>query len=239
MRRRAFVCGAAAAFSSAARASTSVLGGASFARDGAEFRLVDVLAPSAAEPFAKESEEILWRILALGGLDLREKGDADRWGRRVVASSVEAADGVRSVQELLLQGGAVRVRPESDDRAFIAKLLAAESAAREAMRGLWRLPHYAVRDAARHRGTGAFHLIEGRVVSAAVAKGRAYLNFGEDYKTDVTATADSRDARRWKKEGLEWETLAGARVRIRGYVAWINGPSLEIVHPMQIERLAA
>lgn len=238
MKRRSFLAGAAALPFGSARAAPA-MGGLSFTHDGGEFRLVDVLAPAGSEPYAAESEAALQRILGFGRLDLRDVFERDRWGRRVVAAAIETLEGVRSVQELLLLEGAARVRPESEGRALIARLLAAEGEARAAARGLWRLSAYAVRNAATHRAAGAFHLIEGEAVSAAVAKGRAYLNFGQDYRRDVTATASSRAARRWKKEGLDWTGLKGARLRIRGYVSWINGPSIEVTHPMQIERLTA
>lgn len=239
MKRRAVLGGAIlAAFGGRALASPGIAAdGASFTIADTEFRLADLLAPAGREPFAVQSQASLQEILASGRLDIVDQAEPDRWGRRVVAAAVETADGVRSVQELLLLEGAARVRPESD-RARIARLLAAEEEARAAVRGLWRLSAYAVRDAATHRATGAFYLIEGAVKSATVTKGRAFLNFGEDYRTDVTATASSRDARLWAKTGLDWADLLGKRVRLRGYVAWINGPSIEIVHPMQIEVLA-
>lgn len=238
MKRRSFLAGAAALPFGPVRAATA-MGGGSFTHDGGEFRLVDVLAPAGPEPYAAESGAALQRILGRGRLDLQDKLESDRWGRRVVAAAVETLEGVQSVQELLLREGAARVRPESRDRAFIARLFAAESAARESSLGLWGRPAYAVRDAATHRAAGAFDLVEGAAVAASIRKGRAYLNFGADYRTDVTATANSSDARRWKKEGLDWSGLAGVRLRIRGYVAWINGPSIEVTHPMQIERLSA
>lgn len=237
MNRRAFLGAAAASgvLAPAAMQSIGVEAGAAFRFGDSELRLIDILAPARGDSYAAEAAETLSAILNRGRLDIADATAPDRWNRRVVNVAVETTDGVRSVQELLIREGGGRVRPESDDHDAIKGLLAAEGDARAARRGLWRLPFYAVRDASTHRATGAFHLIEGTVASASIRKGRAYLNFGEDYRTDVTATASSRDARRWAKEGLDWESLARARIRVRGYVAWINGPSIEIAHPLQIE----
>ena len=58
--------------------------------------------------------------------------------------------------------------------------------------------------------------------------GRFYLNFGEDYKTDFTATARSSIYNAWARDGFDLAALEGARLRIRGFVSDINGPS---IHP--------
>lgn len=236
MNRRGFLAGLTALSAAPSPATkATATSGAVFEMGADEFVLTDVIAPSPGEPFAAESAAALAHILGLGRLDLVDRRERDRWNRRPVAVSVETHDGVRSVQELLIGAGGARVRPESEDRTSVEGLLRVEDAARRAERGLWALRSYSVRDAASHRGTGAFHIVEGRPVSAAVSKGRAFLNFGADYRTDMTATAATRDVRRWAKEGLDWEALAGRLLRVRGYVAWINGPSVEISHPMQIE----
>jgi endonuclease YncB( thermonuclease family) len=198
MRRRAFLAGGAL-LPLAAAPSVETGGGFIFGVD--EFRLIDVIAPARGAPFAAAAGAILADILKRGRLDLADRADPDRWSRRVVAASVETGDGVQSVQELLCRAGGARVRPESDDHAAIGRMLEAESEARSARRGLWALDVYAVRDP-QSRITGDFALIQGLIVSGAVAKGRAYLNFGADYRTDTTATAASRDARRWAKQGL-------------------------------------
>ncbi|MGE0408390.1 MAG: thermonuclease family protein [Amphiplicatus sp.] len=159
----------------------------------------------------------------------------DRWNRRV--AKVILSDG-GTMQERLVASGEARVRPESDDRPFIQRLLALEGEARATRRGLWRAPAFRVFDAADAApAVGAFNLVEGVVVTAAKRGGRVYLNFGEDYRTDFTAAAKPSAARRWAKAGLDLVALADARLRLRGHVVWINGPSIEIVHPMQVECL--
>jgi hypothetical protein len=162
--------------------------------------------------------------------------DRDRWKRRVAI--VRLPDG-RSVQEVLVERGFARVNPESRRSKFISALLEAESKARAERQGLWKSAYFRVRDANRPEDVppNDFRIVEGVVAKSAIAKSRAYVNFGADYMTDFTATLTSRGARSWVKKGVDVAALGGRRVRVRGYVAWINGPSVELTHPQQIELL--
>lgn len=224
------------------RAGAALDGGA-FADEGGEVRLADVLAPdlsfsSDARLYAREARAALDRLLA-GPLRIEPVGPPDRWGRRV--AHVYRAGETISIQQRLVAAGAFRVRPESADYAFIRRLLETESEARAERRGLWRIADYHPKSAEDARDAiGAFHLVEGEVVAAAKYGSRIYLNFGDDYRTDFTVTIRARDGRGWREQGLiDWQGLAGARIRARGYVASINGPSIAAAHPLQIERLAA
>ncbi|MEX0643808.1 MAG: hypothetical protein WD076_00740, partial [Parvularculaceae bacterium] len=124
------------------------------------------------------------------------------------------------------------------DAVVIDRLLSIEGEARAAKRGLWSDWRYRVYDADEASfAVGSFNILEGVILAADARGGRVYLNFGDDYRTDFTVTAKSSLARQWAKEGLDLATLAEARVRARGYVTWINGPSIELTHPRQIEIL--
>lgn len=215
------------------------LSGDSFILSGVEHRLADIVSPrlagfGAAEPHAEEARNALSQRLA-GGLEaVEEIAPTDRWGRRIVQVRANNADLAMN----LVAAGAVRVRPESDAHALIDALLSAENDARRAKRGLWAYRAYAAHDALNAGGAiGRFALVEGVVKKAVAGRGRYYLNFDDDYRTDFTVTAPSRAARRWAKEGLDLLALEGAQVRARGHVAWINGPSLELLHRQAIEAL--
>ena len=82
-----------------------------------------------------------------------------------------------------------------------------------------------------------FELVEGVVVAATIVRGRAYLNFGPDWKTDFTASIDPRDRRLFDDAGFDIEALQGHRVRVRGWVESWNGPMIKVSHPEQIEVL--
>jgi endonuclease YncB( thermonuclease family) len=208
-----------------------------------ECRLADLLAPEDGDAFAREAAAGLAELLKDAALDVADAriGDLlsrDRWGRRIVVAQILREGAPRALEEEVVASGLARVRPESDDHDAIRRLLDLESAARKARSGLWALGPYVVRDGENAASAiGAFQLVEGVVVSGDIAKGRAFLNFGADYRTDFTVTAGSRAARRWAKEGLDFTRMAGARVRARGFVSRINGPSIEARHPLQIEIL--
>jgi endonuclease YncB( thermonuclease family) len=211
---------------------------------GASVRLVGIQAPKLAlgragfkpwplGPQAKAALEALAseRIvtLAYGG---RRR---DRHGRRL--AHLIRDDGLW-VQGALLERGMARVYSFADNRARIADMLAREDQARRAGRGIWAHPFYWIRDAGDLRGANdSFQLVEGRVVDAAIVRGRAYLNFGPDWRTDFTVTVAGRDRDRFDAAHIDLAALAGHRVRVRGWLKRYNGPMIELDHPEQLELL--
>ena len=246
MNRRFVLLSAAAAFAAPARAAeiitnATAVAGDRFRANGDEFHLADILAPSEydlhrdAQPFFQEAAAVLSDILG-GSVEIINEGPRNRWRAR--QASVRRMGDDQTVQERLVAAGAARVKPETDNHALIDRLLAAERLARDGQKGLWALSAYRIFDATNaNDAVGGFHLVEGVVMSAKGARGRYYLNFGSDYRRDFTATAPSRRARRWRSAGLDLEELQGARIRVRGFVEWINGPSIELGHVKALERL--
>ena len=253
MKRRAFVAGAAGLVFSVplgaeetVQAGAKALSGDRFIVNGIEHRLADIVAPpiyalsDGDRAYFDQSKIALQALLDDASLSLREVSAPGRWGTRIVA--VETASG-ESAQAVLVAAGAVRVAPQTDDLALIDGLLLLEDEARAERRGLWRLDAYRLRDANSLQEArsliGAYHILEGRVMRAAATRGRTYLNFGDDYRTDFTASARSRLARRWVRAGFDLSVLEGQRVRVRGFIDSINGPSAELTHIRQIAALPA
>ncbi len=224
----------------AASSSLKALSGDRFMSNDQEFLLADIIAPplyslnEGKPPHFESSRAALDEILS----EMVETSEAlppTRWGvRRVIAHN---ADG-QSLQAVLVASGAARVRPQSADQTHIQNLLAVESVARKEQRGLWGLPDYRVHNANSAEGAiGNYNLIEGVVTSAEKHGGRFYLNFGDDYRTDFTAGAAAALNSKWLKAGTDLSAMAGARLRVRGYVEAINGPSIDLKHHLQIEQL--
>ena len=119
----------------------------------------------------------------------------------------------------------------------LAALYAAEDSARVARRGLWAEPGFAVLDAAAvpAGAESAFAIVAGRVVEAAEVRGRGYLNFGADWRTDFTVTAAPETLRALARSGLDWAAYAGRTVRVRGWLEEYNGPMIEIRDAAVIE----
>lgn len=159
----------------------------------------------------------------------------DRHGR--VLAQVINAQG-QWLQGVLLRSGLARVISYPDNRVGLAEMLALEHQARNERRGLWRHPIYAVRrpeDTGRDVGT--FQLVEGRVLEVAIVRGRAYLNFGEDWRSDFTLVIEPAQRRQFEAEGLDPRLYEGRRVRARGWLGFRNGVTVTVTHPEQIEVL--
>lgn len=205
--------------------------------DGRLLRLAGLRAPKPAAwqkgaAFAESSRQGLTELLH-GRAVTWDQAVADRHGRLRV--QLRRDDGLWLQAELLRRGLAM-VETQSDCAGQAAELLGLEAAARAAGRGLWALDRYRVQPADAVR-TDDFRIVEGRVAEVARHDGVAYVNFGRDWRRDFTLRLDKASAERFAAAGLPPESLAGRRLRVRGWVAWRNGPQMEPDHPEQIELL--
>lgn len=177
--------------------------------------------------------------LALGRrVVLHGPAPVDRHGR--LLAHLVREDGLW-LQSALLVRGLARVHTRPDARAYAAELLAGEEEARTAGRGLWRSRVYAVRDAGDPdelaRDRDGFQLVEGVVLAISKSGGEAWLDFGTDWRSDVTVHIGRAAMREVTRAGIDPLSFEGRRVRVRGWITLRNGPMIEITHPEQIERL--
>lgn len=201
--------------------------------DGRRVRLASVHSPRGAEPHAGEAAAALTTLilgktvaLALGA------NVTDRHGRLLAHVFLDPT----WIQLKLISDGHVRVWTREDMRRCAEPLLAAEVNARTDKRGLWALRHYRVRTPDElDDAIGTFQIVEGRALSVTAVKGRAYVNFGADYRTDFTATISPRDLRRFRQDAVDPAAWAGKRVRLRGWLSRRNGPELELTHAEQVQ----
>lgn len=157
----------------------------------------------------------------------------DRYDR--VRGQLFGADG-NWVQLALLKSGLARVAIAPDRTECAAELFAAEAQARAAHAGIWSLPAYAVRSPdAVGRDVGTFQIVEGKVLNAGLKNGRAYLNFGADWRTDFTVTVAPEDMANFRRTGVDPRAYAGQTIRVRGIVQSMNGPEIEAANPQGIE----
>jgi len=213
--------------------------------DGRQVRLVGIQAPKLplgrqgfkAWPLAEAARDAL-SAMTLGRDMLLAYGGrrVDRHGRAL--AQLFDSDG-SWIQGRMLEAGMARVYGFADNRALLPDMLALEQRARDARRGIWRHPFYGVRspDEAAER-IGGFELVEGRVVSAAIVRGRGYLNFGADWKTDFTVTLAPEVRRRFEAEGIVIAAYEGRLVRVRGWIKSFDGPMIAVTHAEQLEVLA-
>ena len=178
----------------------------------------------------------------VGGQPLRLERlgpDHDRYGRLVAFAFV--GDGPTSVQQKLLEQGRARVSVRIGDKACADALLAAEDTARAAKRGLWADPNFAPLSAENLDGLaavrGRFALVEGKVLSVRESGATIYMNFGRRWTRDFTVTILRRLEHGFAAAGIEPKSLAGRRIRVRGWVEQRGGPIIAAETPEQIELL--
>lgn len=213
--------------------------------DGRSLRLAGIepaAPPMGAEPgehwpLAEAAAKALAELTLGQRLTIQGEARTDRHGR--LLAHVMRGDGLWLQGELLARGLA-RVHTRPDARALAREMLAAEAGARAAERGIWRTRAYAVRPAdpdALRRDRDSFQIVEGQVLRVTKAGGDAYLDFGEDWKADVTVHIGRAALREFVAAGIDPLSYEGRNVRVRGWVGLRAGPMIEATHPEQIERL--
>jgi endonuclease YncB( thermonuclease family) len=208
-------------------------GGTLMLDDGRELRLAGIeIAPGHREALRALAEGRTLRLERLGS-------ETDRYGR--LAAFAALPDAGRSLQQTLLEQGLARVSAQIGNKACADGLLAAESGARRAKRGLWADPNFAPLSSENLAGLeaarGRFALVEGRVLSVRESGATIYVNFGRRWTRDFTVTVLKREQRTFAGAGLDLKQLEGRRVRVRGWVERRGGPIIEAAVPEQIERI--
>lgn len=216
--------------------------------DGREVRLAAIeVPPLVAADDAKAAHagtaarDALAGLLAGNDVMLKqaEPQKTDRYGR-LVAYAFTAPGGVEHlVQADLIAAGFARVAAGPGGHACLMELLNREKAARAAKLGLWGNLYYHPLDADNPANVlaerGHFALVEGKVVSVRESGATIYVNFGRRWSTDFTVTIPKRNGRNFAAAGLDPKTLAGRRIRVRGWIEERGGPWIEATRPEQIE----
>ena len=162
----------------------------------------------------------------------------DRYGR-IVAHVIVAPD--LWLEAELVRRGLARVETTRDTAAAAALLLAIESEARAARRGLWARFDFQVRDAGDlGRWRDSFQIVAGRIAATHRSPGRQWLEIaglelagarGRALELEIPAAAN----RLFRAANMDPPFLVGADVRVRGWLRWQDGPIIDVDHPAQIE----
>ena len=221
------------------------------AKEGGEevsVRLSAIQAPRTAQraakawPYAYESKSGLSALIKGRTVQLFYGGETrDRFGRAVaqVYTIDKAGQPDLWVQGEMIRLGLARVYSWKGELADMAALYSLETEARDRARGLWTKEFYAVRKPDPDplaQFVDSLQIIEGIVTSTADVRGRVYLNFGSDYKTDFTIAIAKKNVKRFA--AIDPVGLTGARVRVRGWIELINGPMIWLDHPGRLEVLS-
>ncbi len=220
--------------------------------DGTIVRLIGAKAPSVLASGASGGPATLaaaatdaMRGLAEGAeIELRYGGTrTDRHGRALAHVFLVKGDERLWVQGEMVGRGFARAYSYPDNRACIGKLLALEAEARGKRFGLWGYESYAILDAADAKRIGeltrSFQLVEGVVAAIGTSRTRLYVNFDKDWRRDFTISVPLKDEKDFEGSKLDLRSLAGKRIRVRGWVEWYHGPIIDATHAEQIEILPA
>jgi endonuclease YncB( thermonuclease family) len=225
--------------------------------DGREVRLAAIEVPPPT--MVGNSEKASGRIgeAAKAALDALTGGDqvllrqadagldhnTDRYGRLVAYVYAQRDDVELFAQSALIEAGLARAAGRINGKSCAEELLAAEKTARAGKLGLWGDPYYEVLNADAAVDVlaqlGRFALVEGQVVSVRQSGATIYVNFGRRWSESFAVTISKRNERSFAAAGLDVMSLAGRRIRVRGWVeargADGNVPWMEALRPEQIE----
>jgi hypothetical protein len=210
--------------------------------DGRAVHLEGILLPAGAADHAPDalvgkvfgviSNLVHDKLVAIGANPPKE----DRYGRIRAQVFLPGNPKDPWLQVALLTRGLARVSIAPDRTECAAQLLAAEAQARTAKLGLWSYPAYVVRNPQTvARDVGTFQVVEGKVVSATLRGGHAYLDFGPDWHSDFTVEISPDDMANFEQASVDPRGFAGKNVRVRGWVEQRDGPEMALTNPQSIE----
>lgn len=194
-------------------------------------------------PLGHDAKQALLGLTQNKRLGLYYSGERrDRYGRALAqVFTLNSENNVDLyIQEEMLRLGLARVYTWPDTYQDAKRLLKAENDARRLNKGIWGLDYYDIRSPNPDmlaQDVDSFQLVEGIVTSTAEIRGRIYLNFGADYKTDFTVVVDSDARKRFEAMDYDLLELEGAKIRVRGWIELKNGPSIWLTHPEPLELL--
>ena len=200
--------------------------------DGREIRLAGIVPSS-------DAKSVLTALVANRDVVLRGNNDApDRYGRQ--HGYVTRTEDDISLQVQLLRAGAALAAGTVTDADCAAELAAAETRARQTRQGVWTTPD-AIKNAESPghilAKLGHFIIVEGKVLSARQSGTTFYLNFGRHWVRDFAVIIPRQMIGSLTRDGIDIKTLAGRRVRVRGWVEQRSGPRIQLRGTGQLEIL--
>ena len=229
-------------------AGTVIDGDTFITREGQHVRLLGINTPEKQhgsqpqEQGAYEATQFLKKLLPKG-VPVKlvfDETERDRYGR--LLAHVYLEDGTW-VNKRLVEEGLAHVYTFPDNRSHINELLTAETSARHAHKGIWKLPRWDIVKAeplpSRYL-SGKFVLVEGTPIKAAKVNNVIYLNYGDDWRTDFTLEIPPEAQKLFKAQGVEpLIAFIDKPILARGRLKPVNGMLITITHPEQIQPAAA
>lgn len=148
---------------------------------------------------------------------------------------VRADDGLWAQEELVKFGYAFAY-PTFSHNDTAADLYKAEDHARVEKIGFWEEDQWQIfNEQTIVDVKDRFAIIEDKIEKVAVKNNTIYLNFGNDWRNDLTVSMDSSMRRQFSKAGINVTQLGGKTIRARGWTREYNGPFLEVMDHSQLQ----
>jgi endonuclease YncB( thermonuclease family) len=168
----------------------------------------------------------------------------DRWGRIPVLAFQETLSRVSSEPDsslavFLLRAGLARVKPQAEIRPCLKEWLATEADARSRRLGLWADPYYAIIAADDSSGfaekAATDVIVEGRLAEAASSQFGLRLKLGSGRGRGFSVIILQRNIKIFERASMNFNSLIGRSLRVRGLLDTRFGPQIEIASPDEIE----
>lgn len=155
----------------------------------------------------------IWKSYQLGFMQV----DEDRYGIRV--GYIGSDTGRLLQQDLIAAGAAMAYSPKRYERTQELLAIASEH---------WLIDQAHAGDYLNH-----YRIVTGVVASVTIKPKQAYINFGEDWKTDFTIYIPQETLKQMDADQLQ--ALEGKRVRVRGNIRSYGGPRIVLYDPVLME----
>lgn len=220
--------------------------------DDSEYR-TGVLAADLDDPVMRAALEHLVSLPVTIYQTRSDGNGPDRYGRITGQAVIQVGSNQVWLQAKLVSDGLALVNPDKTAKSCIKAQLDLENEARANSRGHWQTGIFKVFSASAPKKIldhlNRFTIAEGKVVRSSRSHNRIYLNFGRNWKQDLTVKIPARllKTKRARLSGSKTSARLdqnaanllkpGSHVRVRGWVKDRNGPMIEIESLDQIEIL--
>ncbi|MHA1539894.1 MAG: hypothetical protein ACTSXQ_05415 [Alphaproteobacteria bacterium] len=132
------------------------------------------------------------------------------------------------IQEKLLRKG--RAYLEDIRSSLLADFVRAEDYAIAHRKGIWSKEggRKLLSPETVEKNLYSFQVLEGVVMQTAKRKDFLYLNFGPDWRTDFTVGVPKKVLKKFKKQKIDLENLAGKKIRVRGFIESYYGTFIRV-----------
>ncbi len=138
------------------------------------------------------------------------------------------------LQAELIQQGHVFLYAESPQHTPVQTLRDLENKARAQKLGLWAGNYYQTTTTKDAPSALNFIIAQGVVQKTARVGRTVYLNFGDDYRSDFTASIPVSQLKYYAENKIDPLALSGKMIEVRGYSAWRGGPYIALTYPANL-----